>query len=249
MRGEQALGERAQIRGRREVAILEELALREARPVGEHAAALHRAARHEGDRAGAVIGALGAVHPHGAAEFGHGQHHGLLSRPRRARRAARPCRRRAGRAAGAGAFTCAPCVSQPSISSAAMRGPSGLASRRPAMRGERGEAAARRPSRLRGAPARAAAGEAALLQPLASAPGRSPGRRSVEGEHAGVEIGVGLGEGLGGVGADRGRAAQQQRAWRCRPRARSPARRSPGWRPPTRLSQPLVMRSSAPLSM
>src|SRR5262249_42531471 len=63
---EQALEHRAQIGGRLEVALLVQIRLLEARPIGQHATALERAAREERDRAGAVVGALGAVDAGGA---------------------------------------------------------------------------------------------------------------------------------------------------------------------------------------
>ena len=45
--------------------------------VARHPAAGDRATKDQGDRAGAVIGAPGPVHPGGAAEFGHHQHRRL----------------------------------------------------------------------------------------------------------------------------------------------------------------------------
>ena len=44
------------------------------RPVRNHPSSLYRAAGEQRDRAGAVIGTLGAVDAHGAAELG-GDHH------------------------------------------------------------------------------------------------------------------------------------------------------------------------------
>ena len=51
----------------------------QARPVRRDPPARDGAAEHERDRAGAVVGALGAVHPRGAAELRHHQHRGLCA--------------------------------------------------------------------------------------------------------------------------------------------------------------------------
>ena len=104
-----------------------------------HAAARDRAAGHEGDGAGAVVGAVGAVDPHGAAELRHHQHRGPGPGIAQRALAARPARRRAVAAGRAGGCTWPAWVSQPPSSSAAMRGPSGAASSRPAARGQRRE--------------------------------------------------------------------------------------------------------------
>src|SRR5437868_82334 len=56
MSGQRALEDRPDIGGRRQVAPFEEGGITEARPVRDDAPALDRAAQHEGDRAGPVIG-------------------------------------------------------------------------------------------------------------------------------------------------------------------------------------------------
>src|SRR3954470_9204047 len=64
-----ALDHGAQIGGGLEIAGLEEVGGLEAGPVGDDAAALHRAAGEERDRSRAVIGAVGAVDARSAAEY------------------------------------------------------------------------------------------------------------------------------------------------------------------------------------
>ena len=66
---EQALEHGAQIGGGLEVALLVELGLLQSRPVRDHAAAPQCTAGEEGDGAGAVIGAVGAVDARGASEL------------------------------------------------------------------------------------------------------------------------------------------------------------------------------------
>jgi hypothetical protein len=56
--GQEALGDRAQIGGGGEVAVLEQLALAEAGPVGADPAPVNSVTGHEGDCGGAVIRAL-----------------------------------------------------------------------------------------------------------------------------------------------------------------------------------------------
>ena len=126
--------------GRLQVAVLQQLAGTEAGPVRDDAAAGHRAAEHEGDGARAVVGSLGAVDPSGAAELGHHQDRGLP--PRRPQTILQSCQPgvefRSSTRVSRG--TCATCVSQPPISSAAMRGPSGARSISPAARASAGKA-------------------------------------------------------------------------------------------------------------
>ena len=83
MPGEQPLGHRPQVQRRLQVAILEQPAGSETRPVCHDASTGHRASQDERDSGGPMIGAPGAVHPYGPAELRHGQHRGLS--PRRAK--------------------------------------------------------------------------------------------------------------------------------------------------------------------
>src|SRR6266702_1042863 len=66
---EQALQHGAQIGGRLEIAVLEQLRRLQSRPVRDHTTARERAADEEGDCAGAVVGALRAVDARRAAEL------------------------------------------------------------------------------------------------------------------------------------------------------------------------------------
>jgi len=68
----------AQIGGRFEIAVLVQIGTFQARPIGDDAAALERAADKERDRRGAVVGAVGAVDTRGAAEFGGKRDYGIL---------------------------------------------------------------------------------------------------------------------------------------------------------------------------
>ena len=125
-----ALDDGAQVGGRLEIAALIEVGGLEAGPVGDDAAALHRAAGEQRDRAGAVIGAVGAVDARGAAELGGDHDHGVapaLAEPafefgeRAVEAAEQQCARRP---TGPPSLAW---VSQPSKASAAMRGPSSAA--------------------------------------------------------------------------------------------------------------------------
>src|SRR5579872_1614932 len=58
---QQSLGDRAQISGRPQVAIFQQLASTQARPLAADAPASDRTAEYEGDGAGTVVGALGTV--------------------------------------------------------------------------------------------------------------------------------------------------------------------------------------------
>ena len=75
---EQTLEDRAQVGRGFQVAVLVEVSLLQARPVGDDAASLERAARKQRDRRGAVVGAFVAVDSRGAAELGDERHHGLV---------------------------------------------------------------------------------------------------------------------------------------------------------------------------
>src|SRR5260370_231531 len=75
---EQALEHGSQVGGGLEIALVVEIGLLEARPIGNDPAALERAADQERHRGGAVIGPIGAVDARGPPEFGDQRHHGLL---------------------------------------------------------------------------------------------------------------------------------------------------------------------------
>src|SRR5262249_12966793 len=66
---EHALEHGPYIGGRLEVTALEQVRFLEARPVGDDAAALERAAGEQRDRRGAVVGPVGAIDTRGAAEL------------------------------------------------------------------------------------------------------------------------------------------------------------------------------------
>lgn len=80
---EDALEHGAQVGGPFEVTAFVEIGVLEAGPVGDDAPALQRAAGQQCDRAGAVIGAVGAVDARGAAKFR--DHHDDGLAPRRGR--------------------------------------------------------------------------------------------------------------------------------------------------------------------
>src|SRR5262249_31750980 len=74
---EQALEHGTQIRRRLEVALLMEIGLLEARPIGDDPATLERATDQQRHRGSAMIGAVVAVEAGSAAELGNERHYGL----------------------------------------------------------------------------------------------------------------------------------------------------------------------------
>src|SRR6516165_304188 len=75
---EQSLEQTAHVEARRSVAVLEQFALGERRPVADDAAALQRPAEEQRGGGGAVVGAGRAVDPRGAAELGDHHDGGVL---------------------------------------------------------------------------------------------------------------------------------------------------------------------------
>src|SRR5664279_2126260 len=68
----------AQIQGRPQIAVVQQRRARKSGPVGNHASAVHGAAREKGATARPMIGAPRAIYGGGAAELRHDKNRGLL---------------------------------------------------------------------------------------------------------------------------------------------------------------------------